>query len=556
MARPYESYLIVGDQSDWETPIDNDEFNGIIYEFESLDLDNDSPPIDPPRFTGHASPIEGVPNFITSNGGMKLELHADNMPIWFRQMYMDDQSDEFVEPSWDEVFGDGFGAGRAWTDPDELDTQPGDLSPSQVPALLKLTFSEAVDQVVQIMGTDNNDMPISETLTFTALGAVTQTTTKAFKTVFGIQFTAVPDDDEILLIEAGLESYSDITAPTWDEAFGNGSGAGKAWEDPDNLDTQPGDLTPSQAPAVLKFTFSGAVTQTVTITGTDQNDFTIIDILTFTGEAGPKTSAYYFKTVTSIDFTSTPPDSETLLIEASNNLYTHLIEIKDAVLPGMTIESVKGGIPTTAIGVLINTGTFTLADILALDITTIQKRVYEGHVVKSSGNDVEASETPTDVSAYDRVEQGVAAGWALALAIGETTWTVASLSNSFDNGLEYPAAKYRNERTMPQPVRGKRRAEILTFGVDYNETQNDWDVVFESGAKVEDVYIYAYYKPFAGAEYSITWSLPRCQINNFPKKPVDNFANLLQEISLTPLRSVGATSPDEQTVTIKCLSSS
>lgn len=554
MSRPYESYFIVGEQDDWEEPINRADFDPVIYEFENFGVINASSPIMPPRFTGHASPIEDVSNFITSEGELRIELHADNMPLWFRQIFMDDMSDEFVEPSWDEVFGDGFGSGRAWGDPDELDIQPGELSPNQVPALLKLTFSEGVDQVVQIMGTDNNDMPIAETLTFTTLGVLTQTTTKAFKTVFGIQFTDVPIAAEILLIEAGLESYSDVTAPTWDEVFGDGMGGDKVWTNPDNLDTQPGALTPSQAPALLKFTFSASVTQSVVITGTDQNDIPITETLAFVTEAGPKTTTYYFKTVTNIAFTSTPPGAEKLLIEASNNLYTYLIEIKDTILEGMTIEAVKGGLPSTYVGCLINTGTWTLGDLITLACSIIDKRGYNSKVVKASGHDVEASEIPTSTSGFDRVSQKVYPGWGTELEIETLLFTVASLVWTFNNNLEYPAAKYRNSRTYPKPVRGGRRDETVVFGIDYNADQNDWDTKFEAGQMIEDVYIRSYCKPYAGPEYSVIFSLPLCKLNKFPDPTVSDFANLLQEISITPLRSLGATSSDEQTITIKCLS--
>jgi hypothetical protein len=553
MTRPYESYLIVGEQDDFEEPINRSEFNGIIYEFESLTLRNSSEPIDPARFTGHASPIESVPNLISSGGDINLELHADNMVAWFRQILMDDMADELVAPSWDEIFGDGMGAGRAWTDPDQVDTQPGDLTPSQVPAFLKFTFSEGVDQVIEIMGTDLNDMPISETLTFTALGDLIQTTEKAYKTVFALQFTAVPGDDEVLLIEAGLESYADVTAPVWKEVFGGGSGTKKAWTDPDNLDTQPGATSPSQSPALLKFTFSGSVTQAIVIAGTDQNDVVITETLSFTGEAGPKTTTKYFKTVTSIDFTTAPPGGETLLIEASNKLYTHLLEIKDTILEGMTIEAVKGGLPSTYVGCLVNTGTLTLGDIVTLACAIINKRGYNSSVVKASGNDVEASETPTDIATFTRVSQSVAPGWGMALQIGNDIIPVATMVWTFNNNLVYPAAKYRNERTNPKPVRNARRIETLVFQIDYDSTSNDWDGKFESGQTVEDVFVYAYRKPYAGPEYSVKISLPLCKINAYPDPSVDNFANLLQEISLTPLRV--ATTPDEQTVTIKCLAS-
>ncbi len=549
--RPYESYLIVGEESTWGQAINRSEFKQKIFEFRSAALRNESAPVDSPRLTGHASPIKQVPNFITAGGAVVFDLHADDMAFWWKQILHDDMSDEFVEPSWDEVFGDGMGGGKAWTDPDELDTQPGDLSPSQVPALLKFTFSEGVDQVVGIMGTDVHDNNISETLTFTALGAVTQTTTKAFKTVFAMQFTGVPAGAEDLLIEAGLDSYSDITAPVWKEVFGDGIGGKKAWTDPDNLDTQPGATSPSQSPGLLKFTFSTTVTQTVVITGTDQNDFVITETLTFAAET-THTTTKYFKTVTSIDFTSAPGGGETLIIEASNNLYTHLIEVKDTILDGLTMELIKAGLPNTYLGCLVNTGTLTLGDIATLSFDFMAKRGYDSYVVQTSGHTVGASETPTDVSAFDRVSQEAHPGWEMVLKINDSIVYISSMTFTFGNGLTYPAARYGNSRTMPKPVRGARRAITIEFGIDYNSTQNVWNERFEAG-DVVDAKLYAYRTPYEGPEYSTLIDMPECRINAFPDPTVDNFADQLQTISLTPLRSTGATSADELTVTIRCL---
>ena len=104
-----------------------------------------------------------------------------------------------VVGAWKEVFGNGSGVGKTWTVNVELDTQPGDTSPAQYPGKLRFTFSEAVTLNALIAGTDAADSPIIETLYLVA--ETTETTSRYFKTVIGIDMSAAPVDDEVLLIE-------------------------------------------------------------------------------------------------------------------------------------------------------------------------------------------------------------------------------------------------------------------------------------------------------------------------------------------------------------------
>ena len=541
----YESYLIAGKQSAWATPIDNDEFLEVIFEFVGSGLKNDSPPIVAPRFKSNASPMPQIENFITAGGDEALHLHADNMVMFLAQLLMDPMTDDPIVGSWEEVRAAGV-----WTTDEELDTQPGDTDPAQSPGRLRFTFSEAMTLSVSIYGTDSNDHVIGETVSFAA--AATGTSAKYYKTVSALDFSIATPVAQTVVIDCSKGRDGDVVAPAWYEVFGDGLGDKKAWTDPDELDTQPGALDPAQDPALLKFTFSAVVTQAVVITGTDQNDAALTETLTFTNETTHTTSKY-FKTVTSIDYTSAPPGGETLIIEASKNVYVHTIECADDILPGMTVEVVKGGLPSTYIGTLINQGTLAVGDVITLTLAMMAQRGWNSYVVQSEGNTVGADETPTDVSAWDRVSQEVFPAWGMALEIDDagSATPIGSMTLVINNRLVNPT-RYSGIRTLPQPVRSDNRDITLTCTIDYDADNNEWDGKFETMDEAKAV-LECYRKPYGGPEYRIAFTFPRCQIGAYPDPAVTDYSELVQEIILRPIATIGAATRDELTITVQCL---
>lgn len=327
--------------------------------------------------------------------------------------------------------------------------------------------------------------------------------------------------------------------------------ADAVWTDPDSLDTQPTLTDPVSAPGLLIFTFSAVQTGSVKITGTDQNDIAIEETLTFAAET-TKTTTKYFKTVADngIDFTDIPPSAETLLIECDKNTYTHVIALGDDVLDGLTIEMVKTTIPSVHIGAVVNSAMLDLGDTLTLTMNLLAKRAWNRYKVPASGTVPTSSNTPTDISGYARITEEIFPGWGLALYLegSASAINVGSLSMSLNHNLGYPR-RFRNVRTEPKPTRQDLRETSLVVTVDYDTTNPDYDLYVYNNQVVQ-AKILAYRLPFEGPEYSIQIDMPRCQIKAFPDPEVADFSELVQELSLEPIRSAAASSSDEILVTL------
>lgn len=326
--------------------------------------------------------------------------------------------------------------------------------------------------------------------------------------------------------------------------------ADAVWTDPDSLDTQPAATDPTSDPGLLIFTFSAAQTGSITITGTDQNGVAITDTLTFAGDT-TKTTTKYFQTVDvdGIDFTDIPPGADTLLIECDKNTYTHVITLGDTVTKGLTVELIKGGIPSTFIGCLLNSGTMDVADVITLTTSVLSKRGWNRYKVPVSGVVPTASVTPTDIGAYTRVEDEVFPAWSLQVTLDDSgVIPVESASFAFNNQLAFPT-RFTGVRTEPKPTRSDNRDIALTVSVDYDTVNPDFDAKFYADTDIKAV-LYARSVPYAGPELTFEIELPRCQLTQFPDPDIGDYAQVMQELALRPIRTAGASSSDEVKVTI------
>lgn len=351
-----------------------------------------------------------------------------------------------------------------------------------------------------------------------------------------------------ILMDAAIGSV-DFTAQ---EVHGNGSGSPKAWTTPASLDTQPGDTTPSSAPGKLSATLSAASTGTMTITGTNHGDQVISEVLTFAAETGPITTTKYFKTVAANGIVETTGDLDTadLYIESDRDIYTHTIQLGDAIDDGMTFEVVKGVLPSVYLGVLLNSGVLDIGDVITLTVNAMAKRGWNRHKYVVS-DDPTPSDTPTDVSGYTRVNDLVFPAWSLELVLdaAATPIPVSSCSFNFSNALAF-LTRFRGSRTEPKPTRSGNRDILLTIGVDYEAAADTWDATFLCGDDVQaDLYVET--TRCSGPLYSVKVKMPRTQIAAFPDPEVTDYAEVIQELQLRPIRSIGATTSDEVEVVIE-----
>ena len=541
MTRPYESYLIAGKQgTDWDTGCQNSDLAQVIYEFRRSGLKSVTEFLKSSRFKRNPSAVRQVENFVTASGDIEMDLHADNTVMWIQQLLMTAagfSSTDFTKQE--------LRASAVYTSPVTLTTQPTATSPSCSPCKLIFTWTQSRSHTVEVVrtngtfsnpvtltsqpavpskliftwaiarghdgggsknmtitGTDAADAPLSEILAV-ANGASTVTTIALFKTVSGI------------VLEAGF----DVTGNLKIEAN---------------------------------------TTKTITITGTDQNDRVLTEVISMPFGATTVTSTYYYKSVgaAGIVMSTGFDNTDSLKIEGDKNTYSHVMTLGDDILDGLTIEQVSSGIPDTAIGCLVNSGTITLADLITFNLSIIAKKLFPNSIVKAgSTGDPTATETPTSVSAFAEIEQGLMAGWASALyldgAVAGSEQSLASATLTIGNNLNQNK-RYKRSRTYSKPNRGGYRDIKFTYSIDWDTSNNDYDEDVYNNDVVRADY-WAYYTPYGGPEYSIHISMPRCQFVNFPTREISDFTQQLQEITLEPIRTVGATSSDELTITVVCV---
>lgn len=430
----YLSYLIVGAQSDWNTSAALGDMKDMIYAFVSGGLRNVSDPITPVRFKGNPSSIKQIENLLRAEGDFQLHLHADDMLFFIAHL---------------------------------------------------------------------------------------------------------------LMLESGDLTSTDFTAQT--------VRANATYTSPLSLDTQPSATTPASDPGQLIFTFDIAKTGTIVIVGTDQNNQAITETVTFVGDT-TKTTTKYFQTVDASGITLTGITGDNLAITCDKNTYAHVINsgIGDQVTEGFTLEFVKGAIPSTYSGCLINNATVDISDVITLSMNILGQRGYNRYNVDDVYQGNPASETPTDVSAYDRVTDEVFPAWGAAVEIDGIQIPVESVSFAFNNNLVQPT-RLRAVRSGVKPVRSDNRELTATARIDYNAlgltTNDDFDVKFEFDSQVTTK-IYFVRKPYEGAEYTFEMYFPRCQLSQFPDPEVSEYSQVMQDLILRPIRPVAATYSDEIQVTI------
>lgn len=325
---------------------------------------------------------------------------------------------------------------------------------------------------------------------------------------------------------------------------------------PLSLTTQPSGTTPPSDPGRLIVTFSVAKTGTVTITGTDQNGTAISETLTFANET-TKTTTMYFQAVDANGVTLTM-SGDNLLIECDKNTYTHTFNLGDNTYVdetvdkyGLAIELVKGTIPNLYLGCMLNTGVISLGDTMQATWSILGKQGNTCLAFNGSG-------TPTDISGYSKMVDTnypygdeIYPGWGLALQLDSIQTDIESLSFSFSNNLAY-STRYKATNTPVKPIRQGDREIAVTSAIDYEAVADgglDLSAKYRGNVPLAVIWS-AVSKPYAGPEYSINMSHPRCQLTANPDPEIGGPADILQPISLRPIRTVGASSSNECTLTI------
>ena len=319
---------------------------------------------------------------------------------------------------------------------------------------------------------------------------------------------------------------------------------------PYSLDTQPGATVPSSAPGRLSFDLAAGDTGTVVITGTNYGDQVITETVTFTAEAA-KTTTQYFKTVNANGLVVAGLTQDAL-INCDRNIYTHIIQVKDALLKGLTIEAVHGGLPSVYTGVMVSSGVLDIGNIVGLTLDCMGEREWNRYKFLAS-NDPTVSDTPTAIGGFVAMNDLTYSDWSLEIdfdASGSAI-PVANASFSFSNSLTF-RDMLSGTRPQLQPVRSGPREITLAVSVDYEAAALQY---VQKHLNLDDIIASLVIKSSEsdGCLKTTTINMGRCVMNTYPAVEASDFSQVLQPLVMRPIRSIGAVSADELTVTVESI---
>ena len=533
------SYFIFGEHtvSAWGVPIHADDYVEIIYEVVSSGLKSVGDLILPERFKGNASPTPGIQNFEHCEGDIPMHLHGEDLLVFFKHLF---QAGAAEIDSNDSVAQE-LRANGVFTDPMSITTQPSATPTPCNPCKLVFTWSVERAHTVQTVRTNG---------VFTNPMSLTAQPSTPSQLIFTWSEIRAHDGGIAKDMDlSGTDAVGDPQTETISVAEGATTVTSvKTWASIDTLGISFAvgfDVTDS-----LKI--ESNTTKTMTITGTDQNDIAMEEIISVPFDTLTVSSTRYFKTVdaSGIDFEAGFDLTGNLLVEGDKNTWTHVIILGEELGDGLQFEIVKGGIPSVYTGCLINTGVIDVGDVLTFTMGLIGKQGWNRYKTGATTGNPVKSNTPTDVALYDRVSQEVDPAWSLAMSLDDIAIPLASMTITIDNQLAIPT-RYTGERFIVKPRRSANRVITINPGVDYDTINPDWDMKFEDMISMVGI-VSAFRRPFAGPELSIQVDCPNLQMANPPDPDVSNYMEILSSLTLRALRSVGATTSDEIKVTIVC----
>ena len=221
----------------------------------------------------------------------------------------------------------------------------------------------------------------------------------------------------------------------------------------------------------LSFTFptAGTGNADVTVKGKDHNGYPISETLTLnvTSTAAQPTTLFYSTDVT-FQFASNP--SVNVKIDADPGTYTHEIEPDSDLSEGLTIEEIKGGVPSSYYGMLVNQGSFALGDIITLTLSFIGR---DGNLREN----VSGGDSATSLTTPTRPSIEVMPNWGSVFRIADTIIPVEDASFDLNNALDYPPTRFSGIKQYPKPTRQGDREVNLNVTVDY-KSDADFDSQF------------------------------------------------------------------------------
>ena len=310
----------------------------------------------------------------------------------------------------------------------------------------------------------------------------------------------------------------------------------------------------SADPGTLIFSYAASAQGpgSIAISGTDQNGFAISETISVSTATTPPpltTSAKFYQTVDVLGVTLDGfTVANSVVIYADRDTTTHTFSLADAIGNGLTIEGVKGSIPNTYHGMLVNQLQVTAGPTMQMTYSMIGRRgILRQNLL---GNSVASDPGALFTYPHDNLDgfamtEDVHAGWGLGVMLDSSVFPVADYNMTFNNQLAHPP-RMAGERTRQKPVRTGLREITATLSMDYDDVANipDWDAKFEADntfpMTVSNVLL-----PDAGREYRMDWYFQRVELVSYTDPEVNGPGDITQTLELKILASAASSLSNE-----------
>ena len=234
----------------------------------------------------------------------------------------------------------------------------------------------------------------------------------------------------------------------------------------------------------------------------------------------------------SVTSTQTSTESGTIQIATDSELYAHVLRLSNRKLPGLTIEVVEAGEPSTFDSLLVTEGSLHFTDRITASLSFLGRKADLGYGISGIRN------RPTDVSSFNRLSLEDAERWNIAIEVEGNKYPVSKATLTVNYNLGFPKARFSGTPFMPEPVPKGGRAIHLSATIDNMSSDHFYD-----GALMPEVNarFSATTDSFGGSGIMLDLKFPQAQLMKFPYPG---------ESGNMRLHPYGALGNDEMTLTI------
>ena len=205
--------------------------------------------------------------------------------------------------------------------------------------------------------------------------------------------------------------------------------------------------------------------------------------------------------------TQNPTEGGTVQITTDSELYAHVLRLSNRRLPGLTIEVVEAGKPSTFDSLLVNEGSLHFADQIITSLSFLGREADLGRGIGRS------CDMPTDVSSYNRLGLQDAERWNIVIEVEGNKYPVSRATLSVNHNLGFSKARFSGTRFMPKPVPKGNRAIHLSATIDNTSTAPFYDQALMQEVTAK---FFATIDSTDGLGIALVFDFPHTELIDFP----------------------------------------